>query len=143
MPSYTTADIRNVLLVGHGGCGKTSLADALLFESKTVTRKGSVTDGSSVSDFEKEEKEHKHSIYAAVLHADHLGKRINFIDAPGSPDLIGHAIACLPAVETVAIVINATSGIEVITRRMMEMAKEWNLPRAIIINKCDAPEVKL
>src|SRR5215217_2230906 len=124
MPSsYTTADIRNVLLVGHGGCGKTSLADALLFDSKTVTRKGSVADGSSFSDFEKEEKEHKHSIYSAVLHLDHAGKRINLIDAPGSPDLIGSAIACLPAVETVAIVINAVSGIEVVTRRVWEAAK--------------------
>ena len=143
MPSYTTADIRNVLLVGHGGCGKTTLADALLFESKAVTRKGSVTDGSSFSDFEKEEKEHKHSIYSAVLHLDHQGKRINLIDAPGSPDLIGHAIAALPAVETVAVVVNAQSGIEVVTRRMMDIAKERNLPRAIIINKCDMPEVKL
>src|SRR5687767_2046101 len=143
MPSYTTADIRNVLLVGHGGCGKTSLADALLFESKTVTRKGSVADGSSVSDFEKEEKEHKHSIYSAILHADHQGKRINIIDAPGSPDLIGQAIACLPAVETVAIVINATSGVEVVTRRIWEAAKTQNLPRAIIINKIDSPDVNL
>src|SRR5436190_11554869 len=142
MSNYTTADIRNVLLVGHGGCGKTTLADALLFESKAVTRKGSVTDGSSFSDFEKEEKEHKHSIYSAVLHLDHQGKRINLIDAPGSPDLIGHAIAALPAVETVAVVVNAQSGIEVVTRRMMEIAKERNLPRAIIINKCDMPEVK-
>ena len=75
MPSYTSADIRNVLLVGHGGCGKTSIADALLFESKAVTRKGSVSDGSSYSDFEKEEKEHKHSIYPALLHCDHNGKR--------------------------------------------------------------------
>jgi len=99
MPSYTTADIRNVLLVGHGGCGKTTLADALLFESKAVTKKGSVSDGSSVSDFEKEEKDHKHSIYSSVLHLDHQGKRINLIDAPGSPDLIGHAIAALPAVD--------------------------------------------
>src|SRR5687768_6390095 len=143
MPSYTTADIRNVLLVGHGGCGKTTLSDALLFESKTVTRKGSVTDGSSFSDFEKEEREHKHSIYSAVLHLDHLGKRINLIDTPGSPDLIGHAIACLPAVETGAVVVNATSGIEVVTRRMMEFAKDWNLPRAIIVNKCDAPDTDL
>jgi elongation factor G len=143
MPSYTTAEIRNVLLVGHGGCGKTTLADALLFEAKAVTRKGSVTDGSSVSDFEKEEKEHKHSIYSAVLHADHLGKRINLIDSPGSPDLIGHAIACLPAVETVVIVINATSGIEVVSRRMMEVARESNLPRAIVINKCEMPDTDL
>ena len=85
MPSYTTADIRNVLLVGHGGSGKTTLADALLFESKTVSRKGSVLDGTSHSDFEKEEKDHKHSIYSSVLQLDHLGKRINLIDSPGSP----------------------------------------------------------
>src|SRR6185295_11197304 len=144
MPSsYSTADIRNVLLVGHGGCGKTSLADALLFASGTVKHKGSVSDGSSFSDFEKEEKEHKHSIYPAILHADHLGKRINIIDSPGSPDLVGQAIACMAAVETVAVVINAQSGIEVVTRRMMEAAKDRNIPRAIIINKMDMPEVRL
>src|SRR5581483_2290986 len=113
MPSYTTGDIRNVLIVGHGSSGKTTLVDAMLFASGAVNRKGSVADGSSFSDFEKEEKDHGHSIYASALHADHLGKRINFIDTPGSPDLIGHAIACLPAVETVACVINAQNGIEV------------------------------
>src|SRR3954464_15800890 len=143
MPSYTTGDIRNVLIAGHGGSGKTTLVDALLFAGGAVTRKGSVADGSSFSDFEKEEKEHKHSIYPAILHAEHLGKRINLIDAPGSPELIGHGIACLPAVETVAVVVNSVSGIEVVTRRMMEIAKEWNLPRAIIINKCEMPEIHL
>ena len=143
MPAYTTADIRNVLLVGHHACGKTSLADAILFEAKAVTRKGSVADGSSFSDFEKEEKEHKHSIFTSVLHLDHAGKRVNVIDAPGSPDLIGPAIACLPAVETVAVVVNAQNGIEVATRRMMEAAKDRNLPRAIIVNKCEMPEVDL
>lgn len=143
MPSYTTGDIRNVLIAGHGGSGKTTLVDALLFASGAVNRKASPADGTSFSDFEKEEKEHKHSIYASVLHCDHLGKRINFIDAPGSPDLIGQAIACLPAVETVAVVVNAQSGIEVVTRRMMEAAKERNLPRAIIVNKIDLPELDL
>ncbi|HTW93755.1 MAG TPA: elongation factor G, partial [Tepidisphaeraceae bacterium] len=108
-----------------------------------VNRKGSVTDGTSFSDFEKEEKEHGHSIYASLLHCDHLGKRINLIDTPGSPDLIGQAIACLPAVETVACVINAQNGIEVLTRRLMDAAKEANLPRAIIINKIDLPELDL
>src|SRR5260221_3454314 len=143
MPSYTTADIRNVLLAGHGGCGKTTLADALLLASGTVNGKPSVTEGWSFSDLEKEEKEHKHSIYASILHADHQGKRINLIDTPGSTDLFGQAIACLPAVETVAVVINAQSGIEVVTRRIMEAAKERNLCRAIIINKIDMPEVRL
>src|SRR5438552_1206801 len=143
MATYSTADIRNVMLTGHGGSGKTSLADALLFASGTVNRKATVADGSSFSDFEKEEKEHKHSIYASILHADHQGKRINIIDTPGSPDLIGQGIACLPGVETVAVVINAQSGIEVVTRRIMEAARDRNLCRAIIVNKIDMPEVDL
>src|SRR5947209_4058569 len=143
MPSYSTADIRNVLLAGHASSGKTTLVDSLLFASGTVTRKGSVTDGSSFSDFEKEEKEHKHSIYSSVLHVDYQGKRINLIDTPGTPDLIGQAIACLPAVETVAVVINAQSGIEVVTRRIMEAAEERDLPRAIIVNKMDMPDIDL
>jgi len=143
MPSYTTADIRNVMIAGHGASGKTALVDAMLLASKTVSRQGSTLDGSSFSDFEKEEKEHKHSIYASILHADHGGKRINFIDTPGSPDLIGVAVACLPAVETVAVVINAQNGIEVVTRRIMEAARERNLCRAIIVNKIDMPEIDL
>jgi elongation factor G len=143
MPSYTTGDIRNVVFVGHGGSGKTSLIDAMLTASGTIKHKVSVTDGSSFSDFEREEKEHGHSIYSALLHVDHLGKRINIIDTPGSPDLIGHAIAAMPAVETVAVVINAQSGIEVVTRRMMEIAHSRNLPRAIIINRIDQPELDL
>ena len=143
MPSYTTADIRNVLVAGHGASGKTSLIDAMLFASKTVTRRGNTADGSSFSDFEKEEKDHKHSIYASILHADFNGKRINLIDSPGSPDLVGAAIACMPAVETVAVVINAQNGIEVVTRRVMEAAKDRNLCRAIIVNKIDMPEINL
>jgi elongation factor G len=143
MPSYTTADIRNVLLTGHGASGKTTLVDAMLAASGNVGRKASVTDGTSFSDFEKEEKEHGHSIFTSILHMDYQGKRINIIDAPGSPDLIGQAMAAMPAVETVAVVISAQSGIEVITRRMMELAKERNLPRAIIINKIDMPDVDL
>ncbi|MGA2231354.1 MAG: elongation factor G [Tepidisphaeraceae bacterium] len=143
MPSYTTGDIRNVLIVGHGGSGKTTLADAMIYAAGAVNRKGSVTDGSSFGDFEKEEKEHGHSIYAHLLNCDHMGKHINLIDTPGSPDLAGQAIACLPAVETVACVINAQSGIEVVTRRLMEAAKERNVPRAIIINKIDLPELDL
>ena len=143
MPSYTTADIRNVLIAGHGASGKTALVDAMLFASKTVTRRGNTADGSSFCDFEKEEKDHKHSIYSCILHADHGGKRINLIDTPGSPDLLGSALACLPAVETVAVVINAQNGIEVVTRRIMEAAKDRNLCRAIIVNKIDMPEIHL
>jgi elongation factor G len=143
MSEYTTADIRNILIAGHGASGKTTLIDALLLATKTVNRQGSTAEGSSFSDFEKEEKEHKHSIYSTVLHADYNGKRINLIDTPGSPDLIGAAIACLPAVETVAVVINAQNGVEVVTRRIMEAARDRNLCRAIIVNKIDSPEIDL
>ncbi len=143
MPTYTTADIHNVLIAGHGGAGKTTLVDAMLLAAGAVNRKASVVDGSSFSDFEKEEKEHKHSIFPSLLHMDYKGKRINVIDTPGSPDLMGQAIACLPAVETVVLVINAQNGVEVVTRRLMEAARERNLPRAIVINKIDSPELDL
>lgn len=143
MPSYTTADIRNVLLAGHGGSGKTTLADSMLYVSGAVNRKASVTEGNSFSDFEKEEKEHGHSVYSSILHCDHQGRRINIIDTPGSPDLIGAALACFPATDCVLIVVSAQAGIEVITRKMWESAREYNLPRAIIINKIDSPEVDL
>jgi len=143
MPSYTTSDIRNIALVGHGLSGKTSLVDAMLAVSGTVTRRGSVSSHDSYSDFEKEEKDHGHSIFSAVLQVDHLGHRINVIDTPGSPDLIGQAIAVLPAVETVVVVVNAQNGIEVMTRRMMHLARERNLARAIVVNKIDSPGVKL
>lgn len=144
MPAaYSTPDIRNVLIAGHGQSGKTTLIDAMLFAAGAVNRKGSPADGSSFCDYEKEEKEHRHSIYAKVLHCNYLGKRINLIDTPGSPDLLGQALQCLPAVETVAVVISATAGIEVATRRMMEAAQQRNLPRAIIINKLDSPDADL
>jgi elongation factor G len=143
MPTYTTADIRNIVLTGHGGAGKTTLADMMLFAAGAVNRKGSVTDGSSFSDFEKEEKDHGHSIFSSILHLDADGKRVNFIDTPGSPDLIGQALQVLSAVETVVIVINAAAGIEVVSRRMMETAKQLGMPRAILINKIDTPEVDL
>jgi elongation factor G len=137
MPSYTTDQIRNVLVAGHAGAGKTSLVDAMLFAAGAKAHKGSTADGTSASDFDKLEQEHKHSIYSAVLHCDHKGRRINLIDCPGSPDLLGATIACLPAVETVAVVVSATSGIEVVTRKVMEAARERNLPRAIIVNRID------
>lgn len=143
MSSYTTSDLRNVLIVGHGNSGKTTLVDAMLHEAGATSRRGSTLDGTSFSDFEKEEKEHQHSIYSSILHCDHRGKRINIIDTPGSPDLIGQTQQCFSAVETVAIVVNAVAGIEVMTRRMMEAAKERNLPRAIIINKIDLPDIDL
>src|ERR1044071_8778533 len=95
MAKYSVADIRNIALVGHGAAGKTSLADALLFKAKAVDRKGSVDDGSSVSDYDEEEKKRKASIDSTVLNLEHQGKKINLIDTPGYPDFIGQALCGL------------------------------------------------
>src|SRR5688500_15517982 len=99
MAKYTTHDIRNVALLGPGAAGKTSLADALLFQARAVDRRGSVDDGSSVSDWDEEEKKRKFSIDSSVLHLDSKGKRINLIDTPGYPDFVGGALGALGAVE--------------------------------------------
>src|SRR5579875_2044 len=104
MAKYQVADIRNIALAGHRASGKTSLADALLFQAKAVERKGSVDDGSSYSDFDDEEKHHRFSIDTSVLHLEHKGRHVNLLDTPGAPDFIGNALGALPAVETVVIV---------------------------------------
>ena len=85
MPSYKTEDIRTVALAGHEVAGKTSLADALLFKAKATERRGSVEDGTSLSDFDDEEKRQKYSIDSSLLHLDYQGKRIYLIDTPGKP----------------------------------------------------------
>ncbi|MEM0982422.1 MAG: elongation factor G [Planctomycetota bacterium] len=131
------ADIRNVLLAGQSGSGKTTLAERLLFETKTITRMGSVEEGNTTSDWRDAERHHKHSLHTTVMHFDHEGHEVNLIDAPGLSDFLGHTIACFPAVETVAVVIDAHDGISPVTRRMMAAAKARKLPRMIIVNKID------
>src|SRR5205809_2391870 len=117
MAKYRTEDIRNIALVGHGAAGKTSLADALLYKAGAVDRRGSVEDGSSVSDYDEEEKKRHFSIDTSVLHLDHKGKRLHLLDTPGYPDFIGAALEALEPVETAAVVISAPNGVEVNTRR--------------------------
>lgn len=143
MPKYTTEQIRNIALVGHGGAGKTSLAEAFLFNAGVTTRQGSVTDKTSMLDFMDEEKERGCSIDSAVCHFDTDGVHFNVIDTPGAPDFIGPAIAALIGADTAVCVVSASAGIEINTRRMMEKAKDYGLARAIIVNKIDAPNVDL
>jgi len=136
-----TGDIRNIVLLGHGGSGKTSLAEAMLHSAGATNRLGSVDDKSSICDYYDEEKEHQHSIKSALANIIHAGKLINIIDTPGYPDFIGPAIKAIPAAETAVIVISAPAGIETNTRKMFELAAEANMPRLIVINKMDAENV--
>lgn len=138
MPGYTTADIRNVALVGHQSAGKTSLADAILHVTGTTNRLGDVNAKNSYLDFMDEEKARGCSIDSAIVHVQVKGKQINVVDTPGAPDFVGPALAALAGVETAVCLISATAGIEVNTRRMMEKAKDYGLGRMIVINKVDS-----
>ena len=136
-----SGDIRNVVLLGHGGSGKTSLAEAMLHQTGTTNRLGSVDEKTSICDFYDEEKEHQHSIQSVTVHVQHAGKLINIIDTPGYPDFTGSTIKAIPAAETAILVISAASGIETNTRKMFQLATEVNMPRVIVINKMDAENV--
>lgn len=143
MPAYSTADLRNIALIGHQGAGKTSLCEAMLHLTGATNRLGSVADKTSHLDIDDEERERGYSVDSHVLHVTHDAKHINLIDTPGIPDLIGPAIASLAAVETAAIVVHAAAGIQVNTRKMFEAARANGLARVVIINRIDAPETQL
>jgi elongation factor G len=141
MAKYKVEDIRNIALVGHEQAGKTSLVDALLFKARAVDRKGSVDDGTSVSDYDDEEKRNKYSIDTSVLNFETQGKHVNLLDAPGKPEFVGAALGALNAVDTAAVVISATSGVQVNTRRMFAEAGKRGLARMFIINKLDGENI--
>ena len=143
MPEYTTDDIRNVALVGHGGAGKTTLAEALLAYAGVIGAPGSVVNGTSVCDFDPQEKEHQHSLYTAVVHFDHGSRHVNLVDTPGYPDFLGRALPVLAAVETAAVVVDARQGVQMVTRRMMGAAAQRGLARMVVVNKIDADELDL
>ena len=143
MPKFSPAAIRTVALTGHGGSGKTTLAEALLAKAGAISSPGSVDKGTTVCDFDPLEKQYQHSLNAAVVHLQHRDTRVHLVDTPGLPDFIGRAVGALPAVETAAIVVNAQNGIEMITSRMMQWARRRDLCRMIIVNKIDAENVDL
>ncbi len=142
MAKYKVEDIRNIALVGHGAAGKTSLADSLLFKSGAVDRRGSVEEGTSVSDYDEEEKKRHFSIDTSLLHLEHQGKQVQLLDGPGYPDFVGAALGALAAVETALVVISAPNGIEVNTRRMFSEAGRRNLARMLVLNKMDGDNIQ-
>jgi elongation factor G len=135
--AHSTANIRNLALVGHAGAGKTSLAEALLAQTGAIRTKGRVDRGSTTCDFDPQEQRLGHSIDAALVHFETDGCHINLIDTPGYSDFIGRSLSVLEAVETAVVVINAMSGIEPMTQRMMDFARDRELCRLIVINKID------
>jgi elongation factor G len=139
--TYHINDIRNVALAGHGASGKTSLADALLYSAGATDRRGSVDDGTSVSDVEDEEKRRHFTIDCHLLHLEYADKHVHLVDTPGYPDFIGNVLSALAAVENVVITVSAPAGIEVNTRRIFNEASRLKLGRIIALTKMDAENV--
>src|SRR5438132_13240404 len=129
--------IRNVGVVGHGGVGKTSLVEALLFTAGAVTRLGKVDDGSTTTDFDPDEVKRKISINTSVAYLDWKGHRVNLVDTPGYGDLVADARAGLRVVDAALVVVDAVAGVQVQTEKVWKFASEYELPRAIVVNRLD------
>jgi elongation factor G len=135
---YTTSGIRNIALVGQAGAGKTSLIETLLMQAGAIRSRGSLARGTTVSDFDPQEKRLQHSLDTAVCSFDVNGTHLNLIDTPGYPDFLGKTLSVLEAVEAMAIVVSAVNGVDALTRRLMDFARERELCRVVIINKIDS-----
>src|SRR3989441_3621404 len=129
--------IRNVGVVGHGGVGKTSLVETLLFSAGAVTRLGRVDDGTTTTDFDPDEIKRKISINTAIAYCDWKGHRINLVDTPGYGDFITDARAGLRVVEAAIVVVDAVAGVQVQTEKVWKFATEFALPRAVVVNRLD------
>ncbi|MCZ2122900.1 MAG: elongation factor G [Anaerolineales bacterium] len=137
MKEYTTEFLRNVALVSHGGAGKTMLVEAFLHATGATTRLGKVEDGTTLSDYDDEERRRKISIYSSVIPIEHREHKINVIDAPGYTDFVGEIISALSVADGAIILVDAVAGIEVGTEIAWRYADEFNLPRFFVINKLD------
>jgi elongation factor G len=137
VPHKAADRIRNVALVGHRGCGKTSLHEAMLFEAGAVNRLGKVADGSTVSDHEPDEQERSMSINASLACFEHGGREINLIDTPGEPSFVADAIAALRVADAAVVVVNGVMGVEVHTERLWRRADAEGLARLVFVNMLD------
>lgn len=143
MGQNATANLRTVALVGHGAAGKTTLVETLLAAAGAIASRGSVEKGNTVCDFDAQEKELGHSLHSALAGFEWRGARVQLVDTPGYPDFAGQAIGALAAADTALVVINAQTGVELTTERMMKLAAARGLCRMIVVNKIDADNVDL
>ena len=141
MPLNKAEDIRNIAIVGHGGAGKTTLAEAMLFTAKVIDRMGSVENGTTASDFEEEERERKISIDTSILHLAWKGRGINVLDTPGYPEFVGQVLSALRAVDAVVLVVSGPAGVELNTRKCWQYAQEEGLAKFIVLSKTDEENV--
>jgi elongation factor G len=137
MPAVESGKIRNVAVTGHRGTGKTSLVEAMLFQSGAVNRLGTIEQGSTVGDWDEDEQRRQMTISASLCHVDWQGRKINLIDTPGEPSFQGDTIAALRVVEGALIVVSGVMGVEVQTSRVWSRAEELGLARVFFVNMLD------
>ena len=137
---YNTKQIRNLALLGHGECGKTSLAEAMLYLAGKTDRRGKIADGNTVCDFDPEEQKRGLSISAALAHVEWKDTKINILDTPGDPDFVGEVGQALRVAGNAVIVVDGKAGVEVGTELAYNAACDAGVPRVFFINKCDDPE---
>ena len=130
-------DLRNVVILGHTGSGKTSLSEAALFHTKAITRLGTITDGNPVSDFEPEEIKRGGSIQTTLVSIMNGDTKINFLDTPGYDDFLGEVVSAIRVVEGAAVVVSAPTGVDVGTERAWKMCDAAQIPRMFVVNKMD------
>ncbi|MGI6765875.1 MAG: elongation factor G [Lentihominibacter sp.] len=143
MKGYKSENIRNVALLGHGGCGKTTFLEAALLATGVISRLGRVEDGHTVSDYDKMEIEKGYSISTTVVPIEFNNVKINFLDTPGFFDFVGEVNSALRAVEAAAIIVDASSGIQVGTEKAWDSCKKFEVPRFFLLNKTDKENVDL
>ena len=137
MKEYSSTNLRNIAIIGHGKSGKTSIAEACLFNTGATKRLGKVEDGTTTTDYEPEEVKRKLSIGTSLAACEWQEYKLNLLDTPGYPDFVGEVKGALQAVDSALVVISATSGIEVETEKVWQYAESLDLPRAFFINKMD------
>lgn len=140
MNAYQSSRIRNVVLLGHAGSGKTTLAETMLFESGAIHRRGTIDDKSTVSDYHEIEKEKEKSVFASFLNLDWRGSKINLIDTPGTADYIGEVVGALRVADTAIFTLNSEYGIEVGTESLWKYTQKYNIPSLFIVNKPDSEQ---
>ena len=132
-----TKNIRNIVLLGHSGSGKTSLTEAMLFEAKELSRLGNIEGKSTTSDFTNIEKEKGNSIFSTLMHAKWKDSKINIIDTPGLDDFVGEVISSMKVADTAGVILNSTSGVEVGTELVWEYIEKYKTPAFFVINQMD------
>lgn len=137
MKVFTTENIRNISLLGHRGSGKTTLIESILFVKDYIKRKGDVENGTTVSDFDKEEIRRIFSINTSLIPVEHNNVKLNFLDTPGYFDFVGEVVSALRVSASVVLVLDATAGVEVGTEKAWKLLEERKLPRIIFVNKMD------